>query len=424
MTPAAATRYVEGLAILGMKFGLERMERLLEELGAPNRCAPAIHIVGTNGKSSTARLAAAALGSQGLSVGTYLSPHVVGWRERIEIDGVAVTQNSFAAAITTVRHAVGRLALDRDDTVTQFEVLTAAAFVVFAEQAVDMMVIEAGLGGRYDATNVLPAGTVVVLTNVALEHTELLGATEAEITAEKLAVAPEGSDRVIIGKLSDAAETAVTQESVARGLRPWRVGREISMNDGIGGAEVTTPNAVYAALELPLRGDFQRDNLAVALAAAERRLGRPLDVVALREAIALVTMPGRLEVIGGSPLLVIDGAHNPAGVEAMIGSLGAIVGTRPLVAVMSILGDKDANSMVAPIAAACVAFVATRSRHPRAATPTALSHLAQLAGIPAEVVENPHDAIARARELAGPDGAILVCGSLYLLADVRAALVA
>jgi dihydrofolate synthase/folylpolyglutamate synthase len=423
MTPSAATRYIEGLAILGMKFGLERMERLLEELGRPNLCAPAIHIVGTNGKSSSARLAAAALDSQGLRVGTYLSPHVIGWRERIEIDGVAIDEERFAAAVTAVHDAVARLDLDPNDTVTQFEVLTAAAFVAFAGESVEAMVIEAGLGGRYDATNVMPEGTVVVLTNVALEHTELLGTTEAAITAEKLAVAPDGSEHLIVGKLSAGARNAVDEECASRGLRPWSVGREIFVNDGIGGAEVTTPNVVYSALELPLRGDFQRDNLAVAVAAAERRLGRSLDVSALRAAIAEVTMPGRLEVIPGSPMVVIDGAHNPAGVEAMVGSLGAIVGSRRLVAVMSILGDKDAHSMVAPIAAQCVAFVATRSRHPRAATPAALSHLAQLAGMPAEVVENPHDAIARARDFAGPDGAILVCGSLYLLADVRAALV-
>ncbi len=423
MTNAQATQYVERLAILGMRFGLERMHRLMDGLGRPNEFAPTIHVVGTNGKSSTCRLAAAALHSHGQKVGTYLSPHVIGWRERIEVDGDAVTPERFAAAVSAVRDAADSLALAEDDMVTQFEVLTATAFLVFADAQVDSMVIEAGLGGRYDATNVLSDDAVVVLTNVALEHTELLGNTEAAIAGEKLAVAADGTTRLLVGRLSPAAAVAVTNECAARWLRPWRLGHEIHVTVTDAGTDVSTPNATYRHLPLPLRGDFQRDNLAVAVAAAECRLGSVLELQPLRDAIALVTMPGRLEVIPGSPLLVLDGAHNPAGVQAMTGSLGPIVAGRRTIAVMSILGDKDARAMVAPIAAHCDTMIATRSAHPRAANPEALAHLAQLAGMRAEVVEKPPHAIARARELAGPDGAVVVCGSLYLLADLRAELV-
>ena len=421
MTYAAATRYVEGLAILGMRFGLERMIRLLSALGDPHRTAPAIQVVGTNGKSSTARLASACMRSQGARVGTYLSPHIVGWRERIEVDQRAVGQAPFARAIAAVSDATAALDLQDDDGVTQFEVLTAAAFTVFAEANLDAMVIEAGLGGRYDATNVMAPDTVVVLTNVALEHTELLGTTEARIAAEKLAVAPDGSDRLIIGRLSRRAQVAVSEECRARSLSAWRVGHEIQVTDGPRGVDVTTPIERYAALPLMLHGAFQRDNLAVAVAAAERRLGAPMRIGPLRRAVGRVTMPGRLEVVGDRPLVILDGAHNPAGVEAMAASILAITGGRRTVAVVSILGDKDAAAMVAPLAGVCAAVIATRSSHPRAAAPAVIAHLAKLEGMETQVIEDPLDAIRHARALAGEAGAMLVCGSLYLLADVRGA---
>lgn len=424
MTYPAATRYVEGLAILGMRFGLERMTELLRVLGDPQHAAPAIHVVGTNGKSSTARLAAACLQSQGLRVGTYLSPHIVGWRERIEVDQRAVGQARFAHAVGAVRDAAAGMELADDDGVTQFEVLTAAAFVVFADARLDATVIEAGLGGRYDATNVLAAGTVLVLTNVALEHTELLGTTEAEIAAEKLAVAADGSDRLIVGRLSRRAQTAVAAECRSRGLTGWRVGHEITVREGARGVDVVTPTGTYAGLPLPLRGVFQRDNLAAAVAAAERRLGVPMGIGPLRRAIGQVRMPGRLEVVAERPVIVLDGAHNPAGVEAMAGSLRAIVGRRRTVAVVSILGDKDAGAMLSPLAGVCETVIATRSSHPRAAAPQVIGHLAAIAGMTALIVEDPVDAVRQACEMAGARGAVLVCGSLYLLADVRGGVLA
>jgi dihydrofolate synthase/folylpolyglutamate synthase len=415
-----ATEYVEGLEILGMRFGLERMRRLLTALGDPQEHAPAIHVVGTNGKSSTCRLAAAALRGQGLRVGTYLSPHVTGWRERIEINERAVAQERFADAIGAVRDAVDGLALDDDDRVTQFEVLTAGAFQAFRTAGVEALVVEAGLGGRYDATNVMPAGTIVVLTNVALEHTELLGTTEAAIAAEKLAVAPDGCDLLVCGRLDEAARRAVEEECSRRALSGWWVGAQIAVTATSRGVDVTTPAGAYPGLPLPLRGDFQRDNLAVAVAAAERRIGSALRLGPLRRAVGRVRMPGRLEPVAERPLTILDGAHNPAGMAAMVGSLRAIVGRRTTVAVVSILGDKDAAAMIASLADVCSAIVATRSSHARAATPEGLAHLGMLAGMRAEVVEDPLAAIARGRALAGPRGALVVCGSLYLLADVRA----
>jgi dihydrofolate synthase/folylpolyglutamate synthase len=422
VTHREAVAYVEGLEVLGVRFGLERMRRLLAGLGNPERAFRAVHVVGSNGKSSTTRLAAAALRSQGLRTGAYLSPHVSGWRERIELAGRAVSPSRFAAAVAAVREAAGSLRLPAGDRPTQFEVLTAAALLVFAEERCEVAVVEAGLGGRYDATNVLAPGAVVVLTNVALEHTDLLGPTEEEIAREKLAVAADGSRRLVVGRLSPAAEAAVAREMARRGLSGWRHGIEIRARAGGPGLDLQTPGARYARLPLALAGRFQRDNLAVAVAAAERLLGRPLEQGPLRRALAGVTMPGRLEAVGTHPLVLLDGAHNPAGMEALVASLGGVTGRRRPVAVVSILGDKDAGAMLRALAPRCRAIVATRSSHPRASAPARLAALAEAAGCPAEAVDDPLGAVRRAAALAGARGAVLVAGSLYLLADVRAPL--
>ncbi|HWH14236.1 MAG TPA: cyanophycin synthetase [Miltoncostaeaceae bacterium] len=424
MNPAQAIAWVEGLDILGMRFGLERMSRLLAALGDPQRAQPAIHVVGTNGKTSTVRLAAAALTSAGLRTGAYLSPHVTGWAERIEVAGAPLDDAALAAALTRVRRAADDLDREPGDDVTQFEALTAAAFLTLAEAGLDAAVIEAGLGGRYDATNVLRGGRVTVLTNVALEHTELLGDTHAAIAAEKLAVAPDGSDRLVVGRLSPAAAAAVDAECARRGLSGWRVGREVEVDDAGEALRVRCPGAVYDDLRLGVRGRFQHDNVAVAVAAAQRFLHRPPAPGPLRAALAAVRVPGRLELFPGRPPVLMDGAHNPDGMEALVASLPGIAAGRPVVAVVSLLDDKDAAAMLGALAPAVAALVATRSRHRRARPPADLRDAAEAAGARAHVEDAPSAALAWARGRAGGDGLVLVCGSLYLLADLRPALVA
>ncbi len=420
MTVREARRWIAELEILGMRFGLERMAALLAALGGPERIAPALHVVGTNGKSSTTRLAAAALSGEGLRVGAYLSPHVTDWPERIQIQGAPVDEGAFAAAAAEVRAAAAALPLAEGDLVTQFEALTAIAFVCFRDAAVDVAVVEAGLGGRYDATNVLQPRAVVALTNIALEHTELLGDTEAAIAAEKLAVCADGSDRLVVGRLTDAAASAVDDECARRGLRPLRFGAGLSAREVDGEVEVETPRATYGGLALPLLGGFQRDNLAVAVAGAEMLLGRALDTRALRASLRGVEAPGRLELFPGTPAVVLDGAHNAAGMEAMVSALPEVVGDRrPVVAVVSILGDKDAAAMMTSLAGAVGRVIATRSSHPRAVPSVDLAAIARALGRPAEAVDPPAAALTAAREAAGPDGVVVVAGSLYLLADLR-----
>ncbi len=417
MTPEEAVAYVEGLDILGMRFGLERMHRALEALGDPHRAYPCIHVVGTNGKTSTTCMAAAVLQAHGLRCGAYVSPHVMGWTDRTLLGGRALAPEAFAAAVGAVRDAVGGLALAPDDGVTQFEVLTAAAFLALAEDGVDAAVIEAGLGGRWDATNVLDGGRVTVLTNISLEHTELLGDTITAIAGEKLAVAPDGSDRLVVGRLGDGA-AEVEAVMAARRLDGWRLDRDF----GFTGDALHCGDRVFEGVQVGARGAFQRDNAAVAVAAAHRFTGGTLEADRVRGALREVRVPGRLEVFPGTPAVVLDGAHNPAGMAALVAALPeALGGTRP-VAVVSVLADKDAHAMLAVLAPACEAVIATRSAHRRAADPAAVAAAARAAGAPAEIAAHPAAALERARGLAGPGGVVLVCGSLYLLAELRAGL--
>jgi dihydrofolate synthase / folylpolyglutamate synthase len=342
-------------------FGLDRMCALLDELGNPQERYPAIHVVGTNGKSTTTRMAEELLLDAGLSVGAYLSPHVRAWSERIRVDGA---EAGFEVAVAAVRPAAVLLGA------TQFEALTAAALVAFADAGVDAAVVEAGLGGRHDATNVLST-RVVVLTNVALDHMEVLGETREEIAAEKLAVVRDGC-------------------TVVLGDPEWR-----SLAEANGAAEVVTAGA---------------SNLALAVAAAEAFLGRPVDPH-VAEGIRL---PGRLEQRGERPFELWDGAHN----LAALGYLLPRLPEREYVLAVSILRDKRPAAMLAALSVLGSTLVATESTNERSLTARELASLAESRFERVEICPDPRAARTLARELAGADGAVLVTGSLYLLAEL------
>jgi dihydrofolate synthase/folylpolyglutamate synthase len=420
VTPREATRYLESRAVFGMRFGLERMRVVLGALGDPHRQAPAIHVVGTNGKSSTTRFAAAALRSQGLRVGSYVSPHVDGWHERIMVDEAPVDPQRFADAIGQVANCAERTLTDPQDVFTQFEVLTAAAFVVFADAGVDAMVVEAGLGGRFDATNVFDGTATVALTGISLEHTAILGDTERAIADEKLAVVLDGSSRLVVGPLSAAADEPVHAICAVRGLDAWFVGEDVVVahcDDGT--FTVRTPSAAYEHLQLGSMGGFQIGNAATAVAAVERRLARALDPEPLRSALAAVRVPGRLEVVAAEPIIILDGAHNPDGMQALARSIRDHVGDRTVVAVVSIFSDKDIPAMCAALATFAHTAVVTRSTSPRAEDPVAVAASLTSVGVRVVIEPSAARALVKAGETAGARGAVVVCGSLALLADIR-----
>ena len=337
------------------------MRALLAELGDPQLAYPAVHVVGTNGKSTTTRLTEALLTDAGLTVGAYLSPHVRGWSERIRIGGA---EADFERLLEGVRpRAMAARA-------TQFEALTAAALLGFAEAGVDVAVVEAGLGGRHDATNVLDT-RVVVLTNVALDHMDVLGDTREAIAAEKLAVVRPGIVVVL-------------------GEPEWET---LAKENGAVRVDITA-----------------RSNLALAVAAAEAFLGRPVDA----HPAADVTLPGRLERRSENPLEIWDGAHNLAGVGYLLPRLP----DREYVIVGSILADKRPELMLEALSVLGDTFVATQSSNPRSLAAGELAARAEPYFQHIEIVADPAEARLRALALAGPDGAVVVTGSLYLLTEI------
>jgi dihydrofolate synthase/folylpolyglutamate synthase len=348
---SSQTEFIESLSPWPEEFGLGRMRELLAELGEPQRAYPAIHVVGTNGKSTATRRAAAFLAREGLSVGAYTSPHVSGWSERIQVDGVDA---DFEAALERVRGAAERL------RATQFETLTAAALVEFSAAGVDAAVVEAGLGGRLDATNVLNAG-VVALTNVSLDHTDVLGDTREQIAREKLAVVTPGAI-VVVGE----------------------------------------PEWVALARE---RGAVVVGADDVGRAAAERFLGR--ELVGEVE----VSIPGRLDFSGDN---VFAGAHNPAGVEWLVARLPR----DDYVICAAILADKDARAMLQRLASVGRRLIATQTETERTLRADDLAQLAREFFSDVESVPDATNALDCARKAAGPFGAVLVTGSLYLLRDL------
>ena len=395
MTLREAEDYLLDLELFGMRFGLDRMHKLMTALGMPQRRFASIHVVGTNGKSSTTRMIAAILERHGVRTGTYTSPHLRSFAERIEVGERPLRGEEFAAAVAEVVRAARMVdrTLEDDDRVTQFEALTAAAYHELARQRVEVAVIEAGLGGRYDATNVIPS-RVQVLTGVGLEHTRWLGPTVRDIADEKLAVVPDHGTLVVPAQLDPEAE-----EVVARVVRE----RHATL---VRAEPLTGPN-------------FQQHNFTLARAAAGAFLER-LDESAVARAAAEVVVPGRLQVVARDPLTILDGAHNPSGMRALVAALPEVVGERrPLVGVVAVLDDKDATGMLRELAPALDHVVFTRSANPRALSPATLeSHWARLGGAAAETVADPRAALARAREIAGPSGAAVATGSIYLIADL------
>ncbi len=414
-TQAQAERHLQTLELFGMRFGLDRMRRMMTALGSPQQRYDAIHVLGTNGKTSTTRMTAAILERHGLRTGAYLSPHLISYCERVRIGERDLQPDAFAAAVARAARVEERVnrTLAEDDHVTQFELLTAAALSEMAAREVDVAVVEAGLGGRYDATSVIDA-RVTVLTNIGLEHTRWLGPTLSDIAEEKLAVVRPGGTLVLGSWLAGealAVAERVAGEREARIVRAW-------VDDGESSA--LTPAA---------KGAFQGRNFALAAAAAEahlRGVGIEPDEQAVRAAAAAIEVPGRLQVVDEHPLTVFDGAHNPDAVTALVQSLPEVLGGRAIGLVMGVLEDKDAVSMLTALLGACERAWFTAPASPRALSPAALQSLARQLSFDAVTCEpQPGRALEQARRWAGEgeggneDGrAVLATGSIYLVGDL------
>jgi dihydrofolate synthase / folylpolyglutamate synthase len=408
-TQQRAEAHLRSLELFGMRFGLDRMRRMTTALGSPQREYACVHVLGTNGKTSTTRMAAAILERHDLRTATYTSPHLVSYCERVQVGEHEIDAEELAAAIERAAWAAERVnrTLAQDDHVTQFELLTAAALWALAQRGIDVAVIEAGLGGRYDATSVIDA-RAMALTNVGLEHTRWLGPTVRDIAEEKLAALAAGATLVLGAGLHADARAVAERVARDRGARLLRACEEPSV-DGTLAAD----------------GAFQRRNFALAELVATtvlRERGIEPDARAVRAAASATRVRGRLQVVCEEPLTVLDGAHNPHAARALASSLPALVGDRALALVLGVLEDKDAFSMLEALVPLCERAWFTAPPSERALSPAALQSLARQLGFERTTCEaSPARALARAQEWAREQGgraAVLATGSVYLVGDL------
>ena len=403
---------------------LDRMRELMRALGDPERAYPAIHVTGTNGKGSTAAMASALLSARGLSVGTYTSPNLSKVNERISRSGTAIDDGSLREVLSTLSLIEPTLA----DRPTRFELLTAAAFTWFADVAVDAAVVEVGVGGTWDATNVVD-GTVAVLTNVSYDHTDILGPTLDGIARDKAGIVKPGSI-VVVGEQDPLLVHAIRSVADEAGAaQVWVRGEEFDCTSNrlaVGGrlVDLRTPGSRYRDVAVPLHGEHQGLNAACALAAVEAFFGAPLDRDVVAEGFAKVSVPGRLEVVGRRPLCLLDGAHNVAGMQALSRALGDFAVPGRTVAVIGMLTGRDPSAMVAPLVSAGVrTLVACAPASPRAQPPEAVADAARAAGMEVVVAGTVADAVRLGLEAVGSEGLVVIAGSLYVVAEARSLLV-
>ncbi|MFI6287736.1 bifunctional folylpolyglutamate synthase/dihydrofolate synthase [Streptomyces sp. NPDC051018] len=437
---AEALRAVE--ADLATRWGETKLEpsvtriaALMDVLGQPQRAYPSIHITGTNGKTSTARMIEALLSAFDLRTGRYTSPHVQSITERISLDGVPVEAGRFVETYEDIKPYVEMVDAAQEFRLSFFEVLTGMAYAAFADAPVDAAVVEVGMGGAWDATNVIDA-SVAVVTPIDLDHTDRLGTTPAEIALEKAGIVKQGATVILAQQPVDAAQVMLKKAvevdaTVAReGMEFGIVSREVA----VGGQMLTLRGlgGEYEDIFLPLYGAHQAHNAAVALAAVEAFFGvgaehaRTLDTETIRKAFAAVTTPGRLEVVRRSPTVVLDAAHNPAGARATAEAVTEAFGFSRLIGVVGSSEDKDVRGLLEAFEPVFAEVVVTRNSTHRAMDADALAAIAvEVFGDERVVVEPRMDealeaAVTLAEEEAEYAGAgVLVTGSVFTVGEAR-----
>ena len=407
-------------------FNLSRVNELLRRLGDPHLRYPTAHVAGTKGKGSVCAMTASAAQAAGLKVGLYTSPHLHTIRERVQIDGEPISEAAFAEGVVALNSAVSEvnslMALTSGGRITTFEALTALAFHHFAAHEIDLGVIEVGLGGRLDATNVV-APAACAVTSLSLDHVDVLGGTLPQIAGEKAAIIKPGVPAVSAPQPPDAL--AVVERAAERAAAPLRlVGRDITYERTLtGGAQrvdVATPSRRYE-LRVPLAGRHQAENTAVAVGLCEALTGAglPLDPAAIARGIASVRWPARMETLPGNPAVLLDGAHNPFSMRRLKQSLGEQLASEHVILVFGANRSKDLDGMVAEIAPVPQRVFAVQSRHPKSAPARAILAAFSRCGVQAEEADGVAGGIDAARQLARPGDVIIVTGSLFTAAEAR-----
>ena len=425
-----ASDYLDSLGIDAMKSAkpsLHRIEAICDALDNPQRSVPAIHITGTNGKTSIARIATSLLVATGLSVGTYTSPHLGSVTERVTLSGEPISEESFGALFEHLWPYLQLVEKELGEQLTYFEVLTAMYFLWAAEQPVDVSVVEVGLGGRWDATNVVPS-SVGVISMVGLDHTGLLGAEPETIAREKAGIAKRGAV-IVTAERSPAVLEVLNREAAAADATVAAIDRDFALLDNrvaLGGRYLSmrTSRRGYEDLFLPLHGSHQATNAAVALEATTRLLpARTLERDVVQEGLGTVEVPGRLEAItpedGDGPTVIFDVAHNPDGAFALVTGLSETFPFERIIFVVGVLADKDHKGMLAEFTRLPCIFVVTEPRNVRAVPAETLVSAARELGVEAVVAPDVGDALTQAMGRARRGDLVCVTGSHYVVGEAR-----
>lgn len=422
--------YLEAISYLTskLKFGinpsLDRIEALCKQLGSPHLAYPVIQITGTNGKTSTTWLISSILQNHGLKVGAYTSPHLISYRERIQVEGQPISKKEMATLMTRHQPLIDKVE-DGGERLTEFEVLTSLGYSYFEMKRVDCAVVEVGMGGRWDATSIVKP-KVAVITNVDLEHTDRLGVTRREIAWEKAHVIKR-SCSVVTGWLDEEIALIVGQRCREQESF-WRMlGRDFFILDGeteegkVQKFSVQSTFSQYENLSLPLLGGHQVKNAALAIETSELFLERSLNLSSLQKALKEVSCPGRLEVVQESPLTLLDGAHNPAGIKVLMETLEAKFKSKRIIIVLAVLGDKDIEGILKALTPLASSLIISENRSDRAAKAERVATLAaaQYPGVEIEVRPDLRGAFNLAVKKAGKEGVVCVAGSIYTVGEIK-----
>ena len=412
-----ALDYVNGTRWRGAEASLRRIRELMSLLGDPQKKLKFVHIAGTNGKGSTAAMLAAVLQSAGYRTGLYTSPHLLRFHERMRVNGEEIDDESLISLTNTVRNAAESMS----EMPTGFEIMTAIAFLYFVQEQCDIVSLEVGLGGRMDSTNVIPAPEVCVVANIGLEHTAILGDTVEKIAAEKCGIIKHGAHAVLFGQsegVENVAREKCAQEDVALTITAQEKLERISSS--LDGQEFKYRGR--GPYHLRLLGEYQLLNALTVIDVCNALRSRGWDKLtdeAIDEGLSHAQWPGRLELLRRGPDFIVDGAHNPQCVDALMDSLAALYGDKKLIFLTGVLRDKDWQQMLRRALPLAKAFVVITPPSARALDENELAAWLNAQGVQAVPAKDTDDGVHRALELAGEDDAICSWGSLYFTGEVR-----
>ncbi|MBE6830505.1 MAG: bifunctional folylpolyglutamate synthase/dihydrofolate synthase [Ruminococcaceae bacterium] len=419
MTYEEALKKIASLERFGSKPGLERIQKLLQMMGNPQDSLKYVHVAGTNGKGSTCALIASVLKKSRYKTGLFISPYVTDFCERMQINGEKISHEELAEMVEKVFPLVEKMN-ENGEVITEFELVTALAFAWFAQKQCDIVVLEVGLGGRLDSTNVIQTPLVSVITSISLDHTKVLGDTLEQIAHEKCGIMKDGGVTVCYPDQQEEALTVIRKTADERNnhfvLADMKSVVPLSMN-------LTGTGLLYGELlvSLPFLGEHQIKNAVTVLAVFEvlKELGYHISGHSIEAGFACASFPARMEVLSANPTVILDGAHNPDAMAALAAAVRKYLPDKKITAIVGMLADKDVKSSVKALTGLFSTVITLAPKNPRSMKAEDLAECFRLIGTPAQPMQNEEEALKKGLSMVGEDGALLVCGSFYLAGELR-----